>query len=63
MRLLQRLILYFFPLYLTGMEQIIRSLFDTTIDILSYNITLSTVFAFVIYMIGIMHTKAKERIA
>lgn len=29
MRLLQRLILYFFPLYLTGMEQIIRSLFGS----------------------------------
>jgi hypothetical protein len=144
MRLLQRLILYVFPLYLTGMEQIIRSLFgsehfslaamassisvgglalllpflvpspftdgltpevqaalratgrtayrqadqllaasswiflvtltfvwiyslskqsnDTTISIFNYNITLSAIFAFLIYLIGMMHTEAKERI-
>ena|ERR1700722_14209183 len=142
MRLLQRLILYLFPLYLTGMEQIIRNIFgsehfslsalasvgglalllpflvpspltdglapeveaalrakgrtayrqadqylavsswvflvtltfvwiyslskqsiETTISLFSYNVTLSVLFAFVIYLIGIAHTEAKERIA
>jgi hypothetical protein len=36
---------------------------ETTVRIFSYNITLSVLFAFVIYLIGIVHTEAKERIA
>jgi hypothetical protein len=35
---------------------------NTTISIFSYNTTLSAVLAFVIYLIGMMHTEAKERI-
>jgi hypothetical protein len=144
MRLLQRLILYLFPLYLTGMEQIIRAIFgsehfslsavtssvsvgglalllpflvpspvtdglsqqvldalraagktayrqadqilaiscwvfllsltfvwiyslskqsnDTIVNIYSHEITLSALFAFMIYLVGILHTEAKERI-
>ena len=31
-------------------------------SIFNYNITLSAIFAFLIYLIGMMHTEAKERI-